>query len=494
MLLKIDRSKPSPLYQQIIEGIKSLIHEGTLEVGHPLTSSRTLAKKLGVNRSTIYQAYEELQAQGYLESRPGSYNVVQKRQKEVAYNPKRQSLIAWVRVTSPEARNIYETLLCYSPEKLGKLKPSSSVINLASLNLDPRLYPLQDFRRVVRQVLLNYGQEALQYGTHQGFNPLREYISQRLRLHGISVSRDEILITSGSQQAIDLVIRLLCRANDKVVIEAPTYANVIPLLKFNRVKIATVPMKRDGMDLSALEKILAKDKVRFIYTIPNFHNPTGLTSSHHHREKLLGICLRHKVPLVEDGFEEEMKYFGKVPLPIKSIDEKNIVIYLGTFSKALFPGLRIGWITADKECIQRITAIKRFSDLTTNNLSQVIIYHFCKEGYYDLHLRRMHRIFRQRMQTALKAMDEYFPATVSWTKPMGGYTIWVRAPKKLSETELHSSLLPHRVFVSPGSYYFPDQNRSEYFRLCIAQLDEEEIWEGIKRLGKALQVLFPGQA
>jgi len=494
MLLKIDKTKPVPLYKQIIEEIKRLIHEGALETGHPLPSSRTLAKKLGVNRSTIYQAYEELQAQGYLFSRPGSYNIVLRRQKEVSYNPDRKSLIAWDRASSPEAKKIYEIYLDYSPEQPRNLKPDSSVISLASLNLDPRLYPLQDFRRVVYQVLLNHGQEALQYGTYQGYGPLREYIAQRLRLHGISVSGEEVLIAGGSQQAIDLVVRMLCKANDRVVIEAPTYANVIPLLKFNRVKMVPVPMKPNGMDLRILEKVLAREKVSFIYTIPNFHNPTGITSGHQHRERLLNLCLKHRVPLVEDGFEEEMKYFGRVPLPIKSIDEKNIVIYLGTFSKALFPGLRMGWITADKECIQRIMAIKRFSDLTSNNLSQVIMYRFCKDGYYDLHLKRMHRIFRKRMQIALAAIEEWLPRTVFWTKPMGGYTIWVRAPEKLSEDELQAKLLPYGVIVSPGTYYFPHQRSSEYFRLCIAQLDEEEIKEGIRRLGKALQFLFPLKA
>lgn len=185
-----------------------------------------------------------------------------------------------------------------------------------------------------------------------------------------------------------------------------------------------------------------------------------------------------------------MKYFGRVALPIKSIDDKNIVIYLGTFSKALFPGLRIGWITADKEFINRITAIKRFSDLSSGNLVQIVLYDFLKKGYYDLQLKRLHRIFRKRMQVALKTMEECFPRTVEWTQPTGGYTIWVKMPKILTETQLHEFMSKYNVIISPGSYYFPEKKSSEYFRVSIARINEEEIKEGISRLGRALHRLF----
>jgi DNA-binding transcriptional MocR family regulator len=200
--------------------------------------------------------------------------------------------------------------------------------------------------------------------------------------------------------------------------------------------------------------------------------------------------LKHKVPLVEDGFEEDMKYFGKVPLPIKSIDDKNIVIYLGTFSKALFPGLRIGWVTADRECIDRLTSIKRFSDLSSGNLVQLVMHEFLGKGYYDRHLKRLHHIFRRRMQTAFKAIEKCFPDCVQYTRPAGGYTIWVKLPRKLSERELHALMAPHGIIVSPGSYYFAGKLPSKYFRISIAGINEKEIQEGIQRLGKALAKSF----
>ena len=489
MFLRIDRSQPKPLFKQIIDEIKNLIDQGTLEISHPLPSSRSLAKRLGVNRSTVTRAYEELQAIGYLSSRQGSYHRVQRRSREVEYNPDRQSFISWEKASSPNARKIHEIFLRYSPEKQPSASPGQDLINISELDLDPRLFPMEEFRRCVNQVLFSSGSNSLQYGDHRGYISLRQEIAKRLRLHGISVSEKEILITNGAQQAIDLVIRMLAKEGKKVAIETPTYAAILPLLKFNGVDLLEIPMKNSGMDLNTLEEALSRERVSFVYTIPNFQNPTGITTPHQHRERFLNICLRYRVPIVEDGFEEDMKYFGKVALPIKSIDEKNLVIYIGTFSKALFPGLRIGWVTADKECISRLTAIKRFSDLGSGKFVQAVLYEFLKRGYYDRQLKRMHQAFRKRLQVALKTMDDVFPHTVSWTRPTGGYTIWVKLPRTWDEAELHSHLGRYGVVVSPGSYYFPFKKSCEYFRLSIAKRNEEEITEAITRLGKALHSL-----
>jgi DNA-binding transcriptional MocR family regulator len=351
---------------------------------------------------------------------------------------------------------------------------------------------MKAFRECTNKVLFEDGAKALLYGNYLGYLPLRSLIAQRLRLHGISVAEEEILITNGAQQGLDLCLRIFSRPGTRVAIETPTYANLLPILRFTNADIVGVPMREDGMDLAILEDVVKRTEISFVYTIPNFQNPTGITTSYEHRERLYTICLQHKIPIVEDGFEEDMKYFGKVALPIKSIDAGNIVIYLGTFSKALFPGLRIGWIAADKDCVSRLAAVKRFSDLTTSLFLQMILCEFLKRGHYDRQLRRLHRVFRRRMQVALSAMEEYFPSKVSWTHPVGGYTIWVRMPQKIGEIPLKNLMLQHGVIVSPGGYYFPEKKDSEYFRLSISCLDEQEIREGIQRSGKALRTQFGG--
>jgi DNA-binding transcriptional MocR family regulator len=492
MLMKLERNQATPLYQQIIDGIKHLIDRGALEIGQSLPSSRKLAETLGVNRTTVNHAYEELQAQGFLSSSPGSYHRVQKRRKEVEYNPDRKGLISWNKASTDPARQIHEMFLRFSPEHPRSVSALKDTINISRLDLDPRLFPMTEFKRCTNTVLSQSGSASLLYGEYKGFLPLRKLIAQRLRLHGIASGSDEILITNGAQQAIDLLCRIFVRQNAKVAIEAPTYANILPLLQFAGADIAEVPMTDEGMDLHRLDAMLSKEAVSFVYSIPNFHNPTGITTTHEHREQLLSICLKHRVPIVEDGFEEDMKYFGKVPLPIKSIDDANIVIYLGTFSKVLFPGLRIGWVTADRDCISRMTAVKRFSDLTSSPFVQMIMNEFIRGGYYDRQLKRLHRVFRKRMQLALAKMDEHFPKETPWTKPAGGYTIWVKLPLKMDEAHLHAHMLEHGVVVSPGSYYFPRQTKSDHFRISISRLNESEISEGLARAGRALHRMIAG--
>jgi len=486
MLLKIDRERPEPLYRQVIAGIRALVDEGTIEAGRPLPSSRRLAAQLGVDRTTVTEAYAELQAMGYVRSRPGSYTIVQTRGGEASGTSGKKPGIDWRRLVRPETEEVYRIFKGPSPETPTGAKPRTDAINLAELDPDPRLFPLAQIHRTFSRTLWSHAAEPFEYGSYQGYGPLRDHLARRMRLHGIAATGDDILVTNGAQQALDLIIRLLARPRSKVIIEAPTYALVIPLLRANGAGLVSVPMRDDGMDLDRLEKTLDKEKAAFVYTMPNFQNPTGITTGHEHRTRLLVLCRARGVPIVEDGFEEDMKYYGKVDLPIKSMDEGNIVVYVGTFSKALFPGLRVGWIAADPEFVRRLTAVKRYADLTSNHLAQVFMYHFCEEGHYDKQLRRLHRVYRKRLALTLQMMRETFPDSVTWTEPPGGYTLWVRLPERLGRAELEAFLRPYGVIVSAGQSYFAGAAASEYFRLCIARTDEEEIRKGITRLGMAL--------
>lgn len=489
ILLNIDRTSSTPIYQQIIGGIIQLVESETISVGTQLPSTRMLANKLGLNRTTVYRAYQELLALGYIDSRPGAYTTVRARPKIVSQNTGfSKGMISWPDIANTSSSSLFNTFQTYSPEYT--VRDSADIINLSQLDLDSRLFPIEDFRRCINQVLVNDGSRILTYCEYAGYHPLREYLAQRLRIHGISVSSDEILITNGAQQALDLILKLLTVVGTKVAIESPTYANILPLLNYYQLDIVEIPMGADGLSLEYLEDQLEKQQLAFLYTIPNFHNPTGIITPQSHREALLALCEKHHLPIVEDGFEEEMKYFGKVVLPIKSMDKNQIVLYLGTFSKVLFPGIRIGWIAAEKDCIQRLTALKRFSDISSSTLIQAVVAAFCRKGYYDLHIKRMHRTFRRRMQVALNAMRENMPDDVIWTQPTGGYIIWVELKKsKFDEASFKEILLKHGVVVSPGSYYFHRTNPQKYFRISIASLTEGEIEEGIIRLGRALRAL-----
>jgi GntR family transcriptional regulator/MocR family aminotransferase len=491
LLLNLKPDGAIPLYRQIVSQIKEFIDNNVLKSGSRLPSSRLLSEKLGVNRSTIYKAYEELWALGYIESRPGSYSTVRKRIEIVNTNGSEvKSIINWNKKSSNGAKNVYDMFLKLEADNKGKNR-SDDVINLSPLLMDSRLFPSEEFRKSMNKVLKENSGEVLDYGNHRGYKPLREFISNRLSMHSINASPDEILITNGSQQAIDLIFRMMTVPGSIVLLEEPTYALVIPLLKLHRVKPIGIPMLSSGMDLKYLDRFLLKNKAAFLYTIPNFHNPTGITTSQAHREELIGICSKYKLPLIEDGFEEEMKYLGKVVTPVKSMDKYKSVIYLGSFSKVLFPGARIGWIAAGKECIERLLSIKRFTDLSSSLISQAALYDFCFYGHYDKHIKRMHRLFTKRMKTALKALRKYMPeGRVSWIEPAGGYLIWLKLIKvKIDANEINKQFLKHGILVSPGQYYFMKYQNDIYFRISISTLDEAEIEKGIKRLGEAISNL-----
>lgn len=488
VLLKIDRSASSPVHVQIVNELRRLMESGTLKVGARLPASRALAQALGVNRTTVCSAYQELWALGYTESRAGSYTTVRERGRIVQpLDPVKPGAICWKSAT-PGASESF----CRQMEKyVAGYRPSSPgmEIDLSRLDMDNRLFPVDEFRRSINRVLIRNGGQLLNYGDAQGYLPLREYIAERSRIHGLSAEASQVLITSGSAQAIDLVFRLLAPRGETVALESPTYANVIHILLYHRCKVLGIPMRHDGMDLDYLCRILRRRRPRFVYTMPNFQNPTGVTTNQAHRERLLEICVRHGIPLVEDGFEEEMKYFGKVSLPIKSMDRDQVAIYMSTFSKVLFPGVRLGWIIADKECIRRLLAVKRMSDLTTTPLLQAALCDFCRRELFDLHVRRMHRIFRKRMHAALAALREYLPETlVAWTEPTGGFLIWVRfLTRAVREDRFYEACAREGVLVSPGNYYYPTTNGESCFRVSISNLDEGEIREGIRRLGRAVR-------
>ncbi len=505
ILLNLERNSEQPIFRQIYRQLKQLMEDKTLKPGFRMPSTRALAEKHGINRSTVYKAYEELWAMGYLESRPGSYSIVRKRQKIATNGQKSKTgLIAWEKLSSDAGQMLHRS---YQKIKYRIDDVSSDAINLASLELDPRLFPVQDFRRCINTVMVEQGAALLGYGERAGFKPLRKTIANRLRIHGISVNWEDILITNGSQNGIELLLKLLTVPGTPVAVEAPTYSHALPLLKYYKTNIIEIPMKEDGMDLEHLQRVLetSSPKPAFVYTMPNFHNPTGITTDQVHREKLLSLCETYRVPIIEDAFEEEMKYFGKVPLPIKSMDRRHLVIYLGTFSKVLFPGIRIGWIAAEKDIIQRLMAIKAFSDLTSNSLLQAALHEFCEQGYYNLHVKRMHREYRKRMTAAITGLRECLAGfdKVSWTEPAGGYLIWLKLKDtNIDEAGLQQLFHQHGITLIPGTCFFSgaysypgspspaSDNSLHHFRISISMLNEKEIKEGISRLGKAVAEIY----
>ncbi len=485
LLFELDPGSPTPAYLQIRDRIVALIDDGTLRPGDRLPPSRELATSIGVHRSTVVRAFEEIHALGYLESRPGSYTTVRRRARPPSTmepGARDGALIDWDTRFPRSVGSVAHREQTWIPPH-----SNHEIIDFERLAADPHLAPAGDLRRCLRSILLDCGAESLDYADPAGWGPLRETVSRRLRSHGVSVGSDEILITNGAQQALDLVLRLMTRTGDRVIVEGPTYGMLHPLLRLHGVNPVEVVMRRDGMDLDALEAILGRDPPSLIYTMPNFHNPTGVTTDQAHRERLLELCETHRVPLIEDGFEEEMKYFGKAVLPIKSMDANGLVFYVGSFSKIVFPGLRVGWIAAHPTAIGQLISIQHASCLSTNTLAQAAADRFSLGGGFEAYLRRIHRIYRRRMKTMIEALEQYLPADVEWTRPAGGYTLWLTLPNPVeSESRICDDLEKAGVRVAPGRRFYATAPAHAHLRLSIACVDEAQIEEGSRRLGGVL--------
>lgn len=483
ILINIDKASTQPLFQQVFEQLKQMIETGILRPNEQLPSTRKLAELLGVHRTTIYRAYEELWAAGYIEATTGSYSRV--RQRNLLNDPSAKgdnSLINWQKLITEST--------CQLPD-IHSLRRNvcSEIIDFAPLSPDSELLPVEDFRRCVNHVLLNEKAGLLQYGSPLGYQPLREYLGNQMRQHGISTQTEEIILTNGMQNGIDLVFKALTKPGDCIITETPTYKAALYLTNYLGLKVVGIPMTAEGMSLEILEAEFKKYRPKLIYTMPTFQNPTGLSTSQTHREQLLAMCEKYRIPLVEDGFEEEMKYFGKAVLPIKSMDKNQVVIYLGTFSKVLFPGVRVGWIVAPPVLIDKMGSMKYVSELSGSPLIQAAVYQFCQQGFYELHKKRLHRVYRKRMQATLQACREFLsPECVHWSKPDGGYLLWFSVKNNNgTEADFLDRLLSAGVNVTPGSQFFPDATDGIHFRLSIAHRNEEEIREGIKRIGKVIE-------
>lgn len=487
LLLRLDDKGQAPLHRKILDALRERITSGAVKPGAPLPSTRRLADSLGVHRSTVALAYQELWSLGFVDLRPGTRPRVRERTQIVTREARPAAgLVDWRALASGAADEVLQRFRALSaPRKRVRGRP---VISFRSLDMDARLFPIASFRRCIRRAMATRGAALLGYGDPAGDRSLREYVAERMVRHGISATADEVLLTNGSQHAIDLVLRMVAARSRPIAIESPTYDLMLPLLRLNGLRPHPIPLRPDGMDLVALERALARERPALVYTMPSFQNPTGVCTSQAHRERLLALCEKHRVPIVEDGFEEEMKYTGREVLPLKSMDRRRIVIYLGTFSKVLFPGVRIGWVVADRGCIERLTAIRRVGELAPGAILQAAVDELCREGSYDRHVGKMHRVFRSRMRTALTALREHVrPEWAQWLEPRGGYLIWLKLmPPCARSADLDALLASHGAEAALGRLFFSEASRERYIRLSISALAEEEIVEGVARLSRAL--------
>ena len=370
-----------------------------------------------------------------------------------------------------------------------KLIEEPDIISFAGGLPASELFPVEEMKKVSVKVLDENGEEALQYSGSQGYLPLRNHIAKRMNEKGkTNVKAEDILVTSGSQQALDFAGNVFLDEGDIVLCESPSYLGALNAFKGYKPEIMEVPTDKEGMITEELEKMLKENaKVKFIDVIPDIQNPTGITWSLDRRKKFMEVVNKYEIPVIEDNPYGELRYEGEFLPALKSFDTKGLVIYLGTFSKIFCPGYRLGWTCASKDILQKFITCKENSDLQTSTIGQRELSKYIDDYDLDEHVEKIKSTYKKRRDLMLDCMEKEFPEGVSFTHPHGGLFTWVKLPEKLNAQDLMKKCVENKVAYVPGGFFFPEGNKENYFRLNYSSSKEEKIVEGIKRLGDVLK-------
>lgn len=475
-----------PLARQIQSHLERLIAQGLLGPGVKLPATRELARELKVNRTTVAAAYDELVASGWARAHVGQGTFVAERapnRPEAAVTAPR---LDWSGLFSKRAQvAAAEVRRRQAYARIARSRPG--LISFAGGMPDSALFPTDAFRRVLNAVIREEGRELLQYYPVGGYPPLRQYLAGYLLRFGVEARPEEILIVNGSQQGFDLVARTLLDPGDFVAIEQPSYPRAMQVFRSFGAELLPVAVGPDGLAVDHLERLLERQIPKLLYCQPSAHNPTGLTMPAAARQRLLDIAGRHRLPVLEDGFDGALFYGERPPSPLKAADAQGLVIYVGTFSKVLFPGLRLGWVVAPMALIERLELAKQLADIQTSPLIQAAVYHFCRQRLLERHQVRAVSEYGRRRQALVQALRAAMPPDVSWTEPSGGFSLLLTLPEGIDAAAMLPRALARGVAYTPGEAFFADTGGERTLRLSFSAVALAQIEEGVRRLGEVVR-------
>lgn len=383
--------------------------------------------------------------------------------------------------------------------ELLKLTQKPEVISFAGGLPAAEYFPVERFQDACRRVLEQNAHLALQYGPTEGYEPLREFIAERLTRYNICVDLNNVMITSGSQQALSLLGGLLVNPGDHILVEKPTYLGALQAFNAYQAEYVGVPVDENGICTDEVPEAL-RHGPKFMYILPNFQNPAGVTINADRRRELIHIAQTHGVPIVEDDPYGALRYEGDHIPPLVVFDAElsghngacytGNVIYLSTFSKTLAPGLRIAWVVAPPDVISRLVQLKQGADLHTSTFTQMVIHEVAKDGFIDEHVRKLREVYRKRRDAMLGALDRHMPVDVQWTQPQGGLFLWVHFPPEINISDLFNAAIKRNVAFVPGDAFFTIPNPPPAARLNFSCMNEERIVEGVKRMSEAAEELL----
>lgn len=463
---KLDKSIEKPLYLQLYESFKSLIEENKLE-DEKLPSIRSLANKLGVNNVTIVSAYKRLEQEGYVYSIKGSGTYIKR-----------------IQFTETPYLEEGDMELMIS----GILPISKDSINFASISPTPDLFPIDEFKQALIEVLDRERGLAFLYPEINGYEPLRESISKFLMdNYKTKVHKEEILITSGGQQGLDIISKTLINQGDCIFVENPTYSGAYAAFKSRGAKIIGIPMNKDGIDISTLKSLIKRYNPKFLYMMTNYQSPTTYSYSEEKKQELLNLSKQFGFYIIEDDFLTDLTFDNKVRTPLKGLDMGNKVIFIKSFSKIFMPGVRIGFITLPNSLFKDILKAKHTTDISSSGFLQRSFDLYLRKGYWKSHIEKVKRVYYEKYLLMIEELQVLNKYGIEFTPPMGGLSLWLKLPKNIDAFEFYKECNDKKLAIVPGKVFFIDDSiYSNYIRISFGAVSNEEIIEGVRIMDNIL--------
>jgi 2-aminoadipate transaminase len=460
--LQLQPESHVPLYVQLRDQLRALVHAGDLRPGDRIPASRELAIQLGVHRTTVANAYAELEAEGLIQGHVGRGTFI--RGKGIG-----------LKITPP------------APPVLNGAAGIRWELLFADERGEEALARLTVLRREATEIL--------NLGPSDGYPPLKAQLLELLREEGLAVKDENLLITDGCQQSLDLICKALVRPGDSVILENPTYPGALAIFNGARTRCLSVPVRTQaepgsalGLDVEALEATLAANRVKLMVLTPDFQNPTGTSMPLASRRKVLELAARHQVPIVEDHVYARLHAHEERIPSLKQLDRGNLVLHIDSFAKVAFPGLRVGWMVAPAAAIERLRLVKQTSDLHTDQLAQATLAEFLRRGLFAKHLSRMRKVYASRLAALDEALRKQMPEGVRWARPEGGMCFWLELPPGFDASELLIHVKERGVLFAPGRYFYVQAPQPNTLRLGFAGLDEKRIARGVQTLAEMLRI------
>jgi 2-aminoadipate transaminase len=484
--LQIQAESRIPIYAQLRDQVRALVQLGQLRPGDRIPPSRELAGRLGVHRTTVANAYAELEAEGLIRGHVGRGTFICGQpaplaaQPSAAPQPEAAGPVRWDGLFAEDR----------AAEALDRLLPEAprNAVSFTVARPPEAWFPLDEFRRCCNAALRRHGREILQLGSTDGYPPLREALGEWLRTDGVVGPRDQVLITDGCQQGLDLLARVFLRPGDTVLLENPTYPGALTAFSNRHVRAVGAAVRPGtGVDPDAVGFALERNRVKLIVLMPDFQNPTGTTLPLEDRRRVLELAERHRVPIVEDHIYARLRLRGQPTASLKALDRAGLVIQIDSFSKLAFPGLRVGWCVAPEAVAGRLRLAKQAADLHTSQLAQAAVAEFIRRGHLNRHLERMRRVYRRRLETMEESLRRHMPEEVTWRAPDGGMCIWISLPPGMDSVDVLARARERGVVFAPGRLFYLDGGSPNTLRLGFAEQTERNIARGVRVLGELVR-------